>query len=170
MNSTLIIVLMFYWILFFYEKLPRVMLLLENNSLRMLLSLKSLIHKVFQMTFFRYALGGLAAALIDLFFLYVFTEFLYFHYLLSQVCSFCIAFLFAYFFQKYITFRDTSSKHLSQWLIFLVFQLIWLCINLLIMYVVVDHLHVHYLIGSVIAKWVVFFRNFSMNKQFNFVS
>lgn len=119
-------------------------------------------------TFVRYFIGGVLSALIDLFFLYCFTEFLNIHYLISQILSFGIAFFFGFWFQKTITFRDRSDKHLTQWARFLIFQLIGLWFNILILHLMVDTFGVYYLLWSIVAKGVVFFRNFSMNKRFNF--
>jgi putative flippase GtrA len=48
------------------------------------------------------------------------------------------------------------------------FALLWLALNLWIMYVCVDYFHVYYMYSAVVAKWIVFFRNYSMNKWFNF--
>lgn len=130
--------------------------------------IRTAITKLFDKTIIRYILWGATAAMIDLFFLSFFTEFLGLYYLVSQTLSFCIAFVYAYLFQKYITFRNNSKQHLTQWAKFLIFQLIWLWINLILLHRVVQYLWWHYIVGSIFAKGVVFFRNFSMNKWFNF--
>ncbi len=116
----------------------------------------------------RYAIGWGLAALIDLFFLWFFTDLIGVYYLTSQVFAFIISFTFGFYFQKYLTFRDYSGKQVKQAGIFLVFQLLGLGINLLILKGLVEHFGLHYLIWSVIAKWVVFVWNFVMNHYFNF--
>lgn len=116
----------------------------------------------------RYAVGGGSAALIDLFFLWLFTHFFGIFYLISQICSFIISLTFGYYFQKYLTFRDFSQRHWKQASIFLLFQLIWLGINLIILKISVEYFGIYYLIGSIIAKGIVFIWNFIMNHYFNF--
>ena len=128
----------------------------------------SLLQKIKRYKVIRYILGGGLAALIDLLFLYIFTDVLGVYYIYSQIYAFCVSFLFSFFFQKYITFRDTSNKHIQQGLLFLLFQLLGLGINLCIMYILVDMIVLYYLWASIVAKWIVFFWNFAMNHYFNF--
>lgn len=137
------------------------MIVLYNN-------IHTITHKLYSSKFIRYMLWGVTAAVIDLLFLSFFTEFLWLYYLFSQICSFCIAFCYSFWFQKRITFRDNSDNHLLQGAKFLLFQLIWLWINLVILHYIVQTRWGHYLMWSILAKGVVFFRNFSMNKWFNF--
>lgn len=127
-----------------------------------------IIKRLYAMQFIRYMIGGGSAALIDMVLLYVCTDQLEIYYLYSQTIAFTISFIFAYVFQKFLTFRDHSDKHLKQWWKFLIFALLWLALNLWIMYIGVDYFHMHYLLSAIIAKWIVFFRNYSMNKRFNF--
>lgn len=116
----------------------------------------------------RYGIGGGLAALIDLFFLWLFTDVLDIYYLTSQALAFLISFTFGFYFQKYLTFRDFSGRHWRQALVFLLFQVLGLGINLLILKGAVEYRGMHYLIGSVLAKGVVFIWNFVMNHYFNF--
>gem|GEM_PF-6571655 len=90
--------------------------------------------------------------MIDLFFLWFFTDLLGIHYLTSQALAFLISFLFGFYFQKFLTFRDFSGAHGKQALIFLAFQVIGLGINLAILKGTVEYFGRHYLIGSVFAK------------------
>ena len=110
------------------------------------------------------------AALIDLFFLWFFTDLLHIYYLISQVLAFMISFTFGFYFQKYLTFRNYEKKKMKQATYFLVFQLIWLVIGLIILKASVEYVGIHYLLGAVIAKWVVFLRNYFMNKKYNFTA
>ncbi|MBP6910868.1 GtrA family protein [Patescibacteria group bacterium] len=81
----------------------------------------------------RYAIGGGLAALIDLFFLWFFTDVMHIYYLTSQVFAFVISCVFGFYFQKYLTFRDYSNKQMKQASAFLFFQVIGLGINLIIL-------------------------------------
>ncbi len=116
----------------------------------------------------KYALGGGIAAIVDLLFLYIFTDIVGIYYIYSQVLSFIISFFVGFYLQKYVTFQNKHKQYFMQMVLFLVFQLLWLGINLLILNIAVEHLWVHYLFWSVIAKGIVFIRNFVMNYFFNF--
>ena len=115
-----------------------------------------------------YMIGWIIATLIDMSLLYIFTDVLHIHYLISQWLSFTISFIVGFLFQKYITFQNTSNNHIKEWLLFLWFQLIWLGINLWILHLSVERWWLHYMIGALLSKWIVFIRNFLMNKNFNF--
>lgn len=115
-----------------------------------------------------YLIWWWTAALVDLFFLYIFTEYIWFHYLLSSVFSFSIAFVYGFSFQKYITFKQHTWSIQKQAWLFFVFQIIWLWINAFLLRIFVDHLRVYYLYAAVFNKWVIFLRNFFMNYFYNF--
>ena len=130
--------------------------------------MKRIIHTLYAYKFIRYSLGWGLAALLDLFLLYMFTDIVGLYYLYSAVLAFIISVTLAYFFQKYITFRNYSKKHLSQWSIFFVFQLIGQTVYMSMLRIGVDILHTHYMLVAIIAKWIVFLRNYISNYYFNF--
>lgn len=130
--------------------------------------MKHFLEKLYSYEFIRYSIWWWLAALLDLFFLWLCTDVLWFHYLLSAIISFIISFSFAYFFQKYITFRDKSKKHLKQWGLFLLFQLIWLWIYMFILWLGVDICWFYYMLVAVFWKWVAFLWNYFSNHYFNF--
>ncbi len=115
-----------------------------------------------------YMIGWIIATAIDMFFLYVFTDLVGINYLLSQVFSFCISLLFGFAFQKYITFQKKTWSGSKQLLFFFVFQLVGLCINLIVLKISVELFAIHYMIAALLSKWIVFCRNFVMNNYFNF--
>lgn len=127
-----------------------------------------IIKKLFQYKFIRYSLGWWLAALLDIFLLWIFTDFFHIYYLYSAILSFMFAFSFWYFFQKYITFRDYSKKHIVQWWLFLLFQLIGQGIYILLLWIGVDHFWYYYLLVAIFGKWVAFIRNYISNYYFNF--
>lgn len=130
--------------------------------------LKILNNKKLQKKLTKYIIGWALAACIDLLILYICTDIIGIHYLYSQIIAFCISFVFGFLFQKYITFSNTSKQFLREGGLFFLFQIIGLGINLLILKASVEIVWLHYLIWSIIAKWVVFLRNFGMNNIFNF--
>ena len=71
-----------------------------------------------------YIIGGGMAALLDLFFLRLFTSVVGILYLRSAVGSFVIAMSFAFIFQKYVTFKEARGHRAKQAGGYFVFQLI----------------------------------------------
>lgn len=130
--------------------------------------IKKIIKKFFHYKFIRYSLGGWLAALLDITLLWFFTDVFHIYYLYSAILSFMFAFSFGYVFQKYITFRDYSNKHILQWWLFLLFQLIWQGIYMLMLWIGVDHIHIYYMFVAIVAKWIAFIRNYISNHYFNF--
>jgi len=130
--------------------------------------MKWIIKKLFWYKIIRYSIWWWTAALIDLWFLWLFTDIIWIHYLLSAVWAFVISFSFGYRFQKYITFRNNSKKHLLQWWLFLLFQLIWQWLYMWLLWLWVDQFWIYYMFVAIIAKWIVFIRNYISNYYFNF--
>ena len=130
--------------------------------------MRKLIYKIYSYKFIRYSLGWWIAALLDLLLLYIGTDKLGLYYLYSAIFAFVISVTFAYFFQKYITFRNYSKKHLLQGSLFLWFQIIGQIIYMSMLRIGVDTLHIYYMLVAIIAKWIVFLRNYISNHYFNF--
>jgi len=127
-----------------------------------------IIKTLFAYKIIRYSLGWWLAALIDLFFLRLFTDVFGLYYLYSALWAFIISFAFWYVFQKYITFRNYSKNHVLQWWLFLLFQLIGQGMYMLMLWIGVDHMHIYYMYVAILAKWIVFIRNYVSNHYFNF--
>jgi putative flippase GtrA len=132
--------------------------------------MKLILNKQIIQKWILYVAGGGTAALIDLLFLYIFTDIVGLHYLVSTVGSFCIAFLYGFFFQKYITFKNNAGNFHKQMGLFFIFQIVWLGINAGLLWIFVDQLHFYYLYAAVFNKGLIFIRNFLMNYFYNFKS
>ena len=125
--------------------------------------IKNVAHKMV-----KYVFGGWMAALIDLWFLWLFTDYFGIYYLLSAIFAFIVSFLFWFFFQKIITFESRGNNHIIEWTYFLIFQLVWLGINLFLLWLLSWVLWYNYLYVAIFNKFVVFAWNFFMNYFFNF--
>lgn len=130
--------------------------------------MKSIITKFYSYEIIRYSIGWWLAALLDLFLLRLCTDIFWIYYLISAVISFIISVSFAFFFQKYITFRDKRNNHVKQWLWFIVFQLIWQWIYMLVLRLWVDLLWYYYMFVAIVWKLVAFVWNYLSNRYFNF--
>ena len=130
--------------------------------------MKRFIKKLYSCEILRYSIGWWLAALLDLFILWISTDYFWIYYLLSAIISFIVSVTFAFFFQKYITFRDKSKKHFKQRSLFTVLQLISQGIYTLLLRVWVDVLWYYYMFVAVISKLIVFIWNYVTNRYFNF--
>lgn len=115
----------------------------------------------------KYATVGAMSAALDFGLLFVLTDFVGFHYLASATISFvCAAFL-NYMFNKKWTFQSSGKKR-KQLPVFFTIAILGLIINNNIIYIAVEHLGVHYLIGKLIAAAIVTSWNFFGNKYLTF--
>lgn len=130
--------------------------------------MKKCITKLYNITLLRYIAWWGSAAVLDIIILFLVTDMFGVYYMYSQIIAFLFSSTYAYYFQKFLTFRDYSQWHLKQWMKFFTFAIIWLWLNLLCMYIFVDFVGMYYILAAVLAKIIVFVRNFSMNKYFNF--
>jgi len=130
--------------------------------------MKTNVKKILKCKIVKYIVWWWLAALIDLYALYIFVDKFSLYYIYSALLAFCISFTFWFFFQKYITFSNYDKKHLKQWFIFLVFQLIWLWLNIILLYVFVDLFDFYYMYVAIFNKFVIFVWNYIMNNYFNF--
>ena len=126
------------------------------------------IKTIYSYEFIRYSIGWWLAAILDLFVLWVCTDVLWIYYLVSAIISFVISVFFAYIFQKYITFKNNSKEYLKQGFLFIIFQLVWQWIYMMLLRLWVDLLWYHYMFVAVISKLIVFIRNYLSNRYFNF--
>jgi len=130
--------------------------------------MKKHIKKLYTFKIFRYIIGWWLAAVIDLVLLYVFTEHIGLHYIVSSVIAFVFAFSFWYLFQKHVTFENKDKKHVKQWGLFLLFQLIWMFFNVLLLWVFVEYVWIYYIYVAIMNKVIIFWWNFYMNNRYNF--
>jgi len=119
--------------------------------------IKNIMHKMIKYVFW----WGIAA-LIDLWFLWLFTDYFGIYYLISAILAFVISFFFWFFYQKIITFESKNEQHIIEWTYFLIFQLIGLGINLLLLWFLSGVLGYNYLYVAILNKFIVFGWNFFM--------
>ncbi len=95
--------------------------------------------------------GGATTALIQLSLMALFLEAMHLPYLIAATIAFCVAIVYNFLFQKYITFKNRSKDFLKQSLTFVINSAINYVLNLAILYIVVEYLHIHPLAGQAIA-------------------
>lgn len=117
----------------------------------------------------KYIISGGTSAVVNLFFLYFFTDILGIWYIISAILSFSFAFVVSFIFQKFWTFEDSSTNEVSvQVAGYLLVTLINLCINTLLIYFFVEFFGIHYLIAQIIAGILIACESFFVYRKFIF--
>lgn len=114
-----------------------------------------------------FIIGGMAA-IIDISFLYIFTEFFHIYYIFSAILSFIIAAIFNFSLNKLINFKDKSNQIFKQFFIFFITAAIGILFNILILYLLVEFFHLWYIYSKMIACLIVLLWNYNINKRITF--
>ena len=100
--------------------------------------------------------------------LYFSVEFLKIYYLFSIVLAFIIASIVNFFLQKRFTFKDKNKKYSLQFSSFLLIGVVGMGINLFVVYMSVELLHLWYIFGKIFATGIAFIWNFLANRFITF--
>ncbi len=113
----------------------------------------------------KFGIVGVLAFCIDYGVLFVLTEFAGMYYLLSACTSFVVSVVFNYLCSMRFVFarRDDISRT-REFIVFVLLSTVGLIINEILMWVGVDHLHVHYMVTKIFATAVVMVWNFVSRK------
>ena len=115
---------------------------------------------------FRFLVSGGLAAAVNIGTLYVLTEYAHIHYLQSAVLSFSAAFFVGFFLQKFWTFKDTRKEAIRwQMIMYLGLALINLLVNTLLIYVLVEYMHLWYVGAAVTSTALLAVNNFFIYKH-----
>ncbi len=119
--------------------------------------------------FFKFCVVGGIGTLLNLAILYSLTEYLQVYYLASATVAFVLSATHNYLANKHWTFEEKiADQFWNKYAQFLVVSTVSLALNLLILFVLVEFLHVHYLVGQLIATFVGVFINYFGNKRWTF--
>ena len=129
--------------------------------------LKKILAYILEGKFIRFAISGAVATLVDVFFLYILTEYLAIWYLLSACLSFVIGTVIHYFISSGWVFQN-STKTIKQYLVFVSVQLVGLVINLLVIYILVEFFYFWYILAKLVAVFVGVIWNFFANLKVTF--
>lgn len=118
------------------------------------------------MQIIRFGIVGGTSFIIDYGIFTILSQFLNIHYLIASIISFSISVIYNYILSIKWVF-DVSKKQTSkEFIIFLILSVIGLGLNSLIMYISVDLMHIHEMIGKIIATAIVMIYNFITRKIF----
>ena len=118
--------------------------------------------------FGKFAIVGGVATIINLIFLYSFTEFLMIHYMISAVFAFFIADVLKYVLNKIWTFDDGWDNFFKKYCKFFIVSLTALFGNLFLLYFFTEFFGIHYMISQVLAIVITLWVNFVGNKIWTF--
>lgn len=112
----------------------------------------------------KYTLTGISATSMDLGLLYYFKEYLDFWYLYSALFALLISYSLAFIVQKYWTFGDYSDNNIHGQFIRYTFTAVFcLSLNLVILYLLVEFVHIKYLLAQVISLCITGSLGFVIN-------
>jgi len=110
---------------------------------------------------FRYVFVGGTAFLVDLFFLYVFSDIFGIYYLISAVFSFIISVLVNYAMStRWVFNQNNIENRVVEFNLFLLISTIGLVFTEILLYFFTDICGIHYLISKIISAVIVLFWNF----------
>lgn len=111
--------------------------------------------------------GGLTT-LISIITYALFAKVFHIDYLISNVLSWIIAVLFAYITNKIFVFESKSKKNVKEITSFFFFRVVSLIMEMVILYIFVDMLHIDDLVTKIIAQVIVIVSNYVFSKLFVF--
>lgn len=115
-----------------------------------------------------YLIFGALTTLISIVTYAIFTKVFHIDYLISNVLSWIIAVLFAYITNKIYVFESKSKKNIKEITSFFFFRVVSLIIEMIILYIFVDILHIDDLVTKIIAQIIVIVSNYVFSKVFVF--
>ena len=109
----------------------------------------------------RFLISGVSAALVNFFVLYVLTEFFGLWYLFSSAIAFITAFAVSFVMQKFWTFDSAETHKIKHQLpMHLSVAVVNLVLNLVIVYFLVEYVHLWYVLAQVVANIVLAVESF----------
>ncbi|MEN9524559.1 MAG: hypothetical protein RL536_628 [Candidatus Parcubacteria bacterium] len=119
----------------------------------------------------RYFLAGGVVVLVNLSFLYLFTDIFGIYYIISTIYSFLISFVVSFFLQKIWTFGDkdiSKVRATKQMMLYLCLQGSCIILNAVLMYVFVEYIHLWYIISQIVISIIIAFCAFLFSRRFIF--
>lgn len=116
--------------------------------------------------FLKFGVVGVIAFIVDYLSLYLLIEFLNVYYLISSIISFLLSIIVNYILSIKWVFDIKKKQSFKDVIIFTLLSAIGLLINLLVMYLSVEVFKIHYMIGKLIATFIVMIWNFVTRKMF----
>lgn len=113
----------------------------------------------------RYFFVGGIAAVINIGFLYIFTDILHIYYLISNVFSFTLGLIVNYLLSKKFVFQEeTQISKSKEFIIYAIIGVIGLGLDTLFLSIMTNTFKLYYMISKIISTMLVFIWNFVARK------
>lgn len=120
--------------------------------------------------FIKFCLVGFTNLGIHLLLFFLLTRFAGFHYIFASVLAFIVAVSWSFFINKKWTFRNHDCNHQEQYVKFFIANIIAFTINILLLSVFIELLHLYDILAQFIASVICSFINFTINRFWAFKS
>ncbi len=125
--------------------------------------------RVFVVKILKYVTSGGIGAFVNLLSLYLLTDVFHLWYIFSSWIAFVVTFFVSFTLQRFWTFVDVEHAPVQKQLfLFFVTALINIAINTVMLYVLSEFLHLHYLIAQFIALGVIAIGSFFVYQTYVF--
>lgn len=119
--------------------------------------------------FFKFALVGLIGTFVNIFILYILTEYFNIYYLISAFCAFFVAVTTNFIFNKIWTFREKIYERITkEYVNFFLVSFFALLVNIFFLYIFTEFLGIYYITSQIIAIGISLMINFIGNKIWTF--
>jgi dolichol-phosphate mannosyltransferase len=119
--------------------------------------------------FLKFAFVGLIGTFVNIFILYMLTEYLKVYYIISAFFAFIVAVTFNFIFNKIWTFGEKIfEKIFEKYVRFFLVSLSALLVNILFLYIFTEFLGIYYIISQILAIGISLIINFIGNKIWTF--
>ena len=107
---------------------------------------------------------SLIAAIINITFLYIFTEIFKINYLISNVLSFTLGLFTNYILSKKYVFKNNKLSPIIEFIIYTLIGILGLIIDTFVLWICTKKLGIYYMISKILSTGVTFIWNFSIRK------
>ena len=119
----------------------------------------------------KFAFVGALGTVVNLSILYTLTELFNVHYIISEAIAFLVSVVHNYILNKIWTFKESLHERIiTKYFKYIIINLISLCINLTILFILVEFYGFWYIFAEVVAISCAFLNNFIINKFWTFKS
>jgi len=119
--------------------------------------------------FFKFAFVGLIGTVVNIFILYILTEYFNIFYIISAFCAFLVAVTTNFIFDKIWTFNEKIYERIAkEYSTFFVVSLSALSVNIFFLWIFTEFLGIYYIISQIMAIGISLMINFIGNKIWTF--
>ncbi len=128
-----------------------------------------MIKKIYELRIFHYLVAGIIGFSVNIGALYLLTDYLKVWYLASSILAYTIAFSVSFVLQKFWTFKVSSFENLKKEItIYFIVFILGNLVNTALIYLFVEYIKLHYIVGAVLSNILIAAINFFLYKNIVF--